>query len=225
MALGKIAQILVDDIEPQFKRVRFTLSTDYQWGSGWDNYLSKEAFDDAMCSCFGSNGWNVREPEESSGCVTVRKYDGQYLYLHPMEITGYIRPDALSELNDILSEVSEDIIHSHDGGKLGEDVYALSDCDVARLFSEHKAEIWDEISPFVNKTDPKYLNNDIFDKLLPEAVIPRNNESSGVGYFSSMIEYGMLINEAASILEMQKRIKDMQQNKNNQHKKSKPSVR
>ncbi len=224
MALGKIAEILVDGLEPQFKRVRFNLSTDYQWGSGWDNLHSNEVFTDAMRSCFGSNGWNVRGPEDS-GCVTVRTFDGQYLYIHPMEITGYIRSDALPEINDILSEVSEDIIHSHDGGKLGEDVYALNDCDVARLFSKHKAEIWDEISPVVNETDPKYLNNTIFDKLLPEAVIPRNDESAGVGYFSSMIEYGLLINEAASILEMQKRIKVMQQNKNNQHKKSKASGR
>ncbi len=207
MALGKIAKILVGDLEPEFKRFRIGLTTDYEWGSGWPNHLSSVAFDNVMYKFFSSNGWHVREPEDSGGCITARKH-GQYLYLHPMEISGYIRPENLTELRDIVSLVGENIIHSHDEGRLGEDVYALSDCAVVRLFADHKKEIWEALEPLVNENDPKYLNNHIFDELLEDTVIPRNDELSGICLSSASIEYGMLVNEAATLLEMRERQKD-----------------
>ncbi len=201
MALGKIAKILVGDRKPAFRRVRFNLVTDYKMGSGWGfaGRFASANFRDAMVNFFGSNGWAVRLPEDSYTCVTVRK-NGQYLYLHPMEITGYIKEESLEELRTILSFVPEDVLHGFDEGRLGEEVYSLSDGDIVNLFREHKAEIWSILSSALAKHEGKPIEWVVWDYVSSEAIIPRDNETSGGGRSSSDIENVLLINEAASLL-------------------------
>lgn len=198
--MGYLARILVGDMKPRFKRVCFRIHTEYQWGCGWTRNGANASFEKAMARAFADAEWAVTFPTKGSGsCVTVRKF-GQYLYLHPMEVTGYLLPDCISEVAEILASIDKEIVFGVDEVRLDDDVYALSDADVVLLFTEHKREIWDAIAPKIAQVDPKQLRGYVFDELLEDAVIPRNNESCGGVLSSNMVEYAMLCNEATTLL-------------------------
>ncbi len=203
MGIGKIreiAKIITEDMVPKFRRVRINIHTAYQWGPGWTGNvaLNARAFAYAIRQAFTSAGWNVVAPDIF--CSALEAYShGQYLYLHPMEITGYICEKSLEEVRNILLTVNKEIIYSVDEGTFYEGVYDITDSDVLRAFWNHKDEVWKIIKETVAKHPNATKESLVWNYLYPQAAIPRANKEGGLILSSSNIEYIYLLNEVDSI--------------------------
>ena len=135
-----------------YKRVRIPIITSYVWGSGWPNTQDGYKFDAEVRNALEKAGFEVNEAKDSSSCLFIREKDGPYLYLHPMEFTGYLTDKQVFRVLEALDSVDS---ITGVGDVVAEDVYKISDSAYRGFLMRHVKKI--------NKWLDEHPTNDGFD--------------------------------------------------------------
>ena len=154
------------------KTVNFAISAGYVWGKGWT--INDEPFRKEISSVLEKNGWEITFSKPNSGISDIAHRDSEYLYLHPMDVSGYIYPEHFYELKEVLSD---NTTFSLDHGNISEndDVYPVDDFDIISIFRKNIDSIDNVIlSHFKNKAS----ENDIYDILYRNCKINRTDSRS-----------------------------------------------
>ncbi len=134
----KTIEKVMENIVAPYRQIRIAIKSGYRAGSGWKGNEDKcNQFEEDTRREFRAEGWKVVVDEYSGFSDRVYK-DGQYLYLHPMDITGYIRSENLDEITGILarcSTVSVCVVF------WGDSVYEVTDDEIRAAFRSHRTEV------------------------------------------------------------------------------------
>ena len=85
----------------------FYIDSAYQYGDGFPDEASRDAFNREVTDLFRQAGWDIRKGRLSGECdYAVRDSGRESLYLHPMEFAGIIRPESVPEIESLLAQAT-----------------------------------------------------------------------------------------------------------------------
>jgi hypothetical protein len=84
-----------------YRNIYFRLDTGYKWGKGLEENQTLNFYKD-ITSLFKESGWEVIEAKRHI-CPDVFK-GKNHLYLHPMEASGELQEELISEVENILNK-------------------------------------------------------------------------------------------------------------------------
>lgn len=136
----------------KYKKVIFNLDTAYKWGRGWTS-AEAQAFEDEVYPKLEEAGYTIRRSIDSMASDTIDEKDGTYLYLHPMDWSGYLKEEDIEKIYNILKSVSPDICHVTSYKTW--DCYELSDYKYEQILCENASDIvkWIIANPYKNGFD------------------------------------------------------------------------
>lgn len=170
----------------EFLKTRIGIETAYKWGEGWTTQEAKD-FENELYPKLIREGFAIEQPKDSIGCDHIRKgnniglvnyHDKTDLYLHPMELTGYIRKDDLSDLLRILG--SCDCIH-----KIGQlttsEVYDITDAGYIELLMNNAVNIKENFIDKLHENErfKRLYGNDGFE-FAKKFRLPRVGDGTGI---------------------------------------------
>jgi hypothetical protein len=167
-------------------RVMITIKSDYGWGSGWTSGERKR-FEDIVYSALEGAGYDVVPPEDDLGCPHLRVKAGLPmhmrdnrldLYMHPMEFTGYAKPEDVEKIMNILNNECSDAVYGTEL-VIDEEVYDLNDYGYKKIIMENAGEIMDCIEKARGKG---YVPYEVGFEFARECRIPRYGDGSGLGF-------------------------------------------
>ena len=166
--MTELKSILFNGIKPSFKAVHIQINAGYVWGKGWT--VDSTPFESEIATLFDNNDWNLSFPEKGSGCCIKAYKKGQYLYLHPMCIEGYIDPKNETEITMMLKDATTFKVNQlyYSG-----DVYDMADSSIISLYNEHVEKVNKLILLFFKE---KRRFNDVFDILYKDSKVARKGE-------------------------------------------------
>ena len=140
-------------VNPSFKTFRFNIYCGYEWGSGYIASGQKEFFEDVVCpAVMEEMGWSFQKGDSGSAPIGA-KHDEGYVYMHPMEITGYIRPDLADKLIKSFEKFREGKVRVTSDITYFFDVFDMEDRDVAKYYYLHKDFFKNELKELINEND------------------------------------------------------------------------
>lgn len=140
-------------VKASFKTFRFNIYCGYEWGQGYTDSEQKEFFEDIVCpAVMKEMGWSFRKGDNGSA-PTGTKYDEGYVYMHPMEITGYIRLDLADKLIKSFEKFGEEKVRVTSYITCFFNVFDMKDRDVAKYYYLHKDFFKNELKELVNEND------------------------------------------------------------------------
>lgn len=178
-------------LEPsEFKRVYIGIHSDYQMGTGWTEKQAN-TFHTEVHNKLRSYGFTVDEPKDSYSCAILSKgykHDKTYLYLHPMEFTGYIRDEDCEKVMSALAECKciKDFTL-----KFQHECYDLRDVQYSNLITQNAMNIINRFKENYDKTD-KSVIDDFAWEFAKNNNIPRVGDKSG--FSSDDIGYNTIRN-------------------------------
>ena len=88
------------------KEFYFYLDSAYQYGDGFPDEASRDAFNREATDLFRQAGWDIKTGDQRAGkCDTALRDGGrESLYLHPMEFVGVIRTESVPEIESLLAQ-------------------------------------------------------------------------------------------------------------------------
>lgn len=85
-----------------YRKVYFRIDSDYKWDIGFSSDAEKLRFHQEAADLFRSTGWEIKP--RSRDCISNTVVKGvQNLYLHPMEFSGVISEDEISQIEALLA--------------------------------------------------------------------------------------------------------------------------
>ena len=166
-------------------RVRISISSDYEWGSGW-NELQSKRFENVVYTALTKSGEFYIKNDDNSPfyCPHLKSYKSKMdLYIHPMEFTGYATPEEMNKVIDILSNECSSVIY-HISIQEDEKIYDLSDKEYKEILIDNTKEIINEIAK--TKEERGFIGDIGFD-FARECRIPRYGDGTGLGCFDTDI--------------------------------------
>ena len=86
-----------------YQQTHFTIRGSYEYGNGFPDELSADAFQQEIEGLFRSAGWEIVPGNGHGGCAhAVREKED--LYLHPMEVSGIILRDSVPKVEALLRQ-------------------------------------------------------------------------------------------------------------------------
>jgi len=175
----------------EYKRVYIGIHGDYQMGTGW-NRQQANAFHTEVHNKLRSYGFTVNEPNDNSGsCAELSKgykFDKTYLYLHPMEFTGYLKDE---DCEKVLSALSECKCIKDYTLKYQQECYDLNDVQYSNLITQNAIGI-------INRFKDNYgdARHDVIDSFAWEFAMRNNIQrvGDGAGFSSDNIGYNTIKN-------------------------------
>lgn len=174
----------------EYQAIFIAIKSDYKWGSGW-TLEEKTRFESIVYPKLKEAGFDIKEGAMSVTCDHLvsleRKEDtnGKIwggnkldLYMHPMEFTGYAKPEDTAKIMDVLKNCPECIYDV----KLqkAETVYDLSDNEYERILLDNSQKIIETMATAKAKRIP--LLFDIGFDFARQCRIPRFGDSVSGGY-------------------------------------------
>lgn len=126
--------------ESVYKKVRINLISAYKWGRGWTP-SEAETFKNEVFPALERAGFVIKEGTSYGGCETLtdkEKFSSTYLYLHPMEFTGYMKDEDIEKVLDVVRNCS--CIERVEAPQI-EIAYGVTDQEYASILAEHSKEI------------------------------------------------------------------------------------
>ena len=85
----------------------FYIYSAYQYGDGFPDESSRDAFNREVTDLFRQAGWDIRKGRLSGECdYAVRDSGRESLYLHPMELAGVVRTESVPEIESLLAQAT-----------------------------------------------------------------------------------------------------------------------
>lgn len=138
-----------------YRNVHFRLESGYRWGIGLDQSKSEE-FHEEINNLFIDAGWEIKQKEFSCACPEAEKGKNR-LYLHPMDASGELQEDMVSEVEEILSK-GKTFKHYHTD--IYEILYDMSDEEYQSWLNERKENIEKDIlEAFATKRKNLFITN------------------------------------------------------------------
>ena len=81
----------------------FYIDSAYQYGDGFPDDASRDAFNQEVADLFRQAGWDIQKGKLSGECDYAVK-NNESLYLHPMEFAGVIRTESVPEIKSLLAQ-------------------------------------------------------------------------------------------------------------------------
>lgn len=200
--VNNLKETLMKDLKPNYTSVKFFIDAGYKWGKGWT--VDSTPFKNEMLDIFMHQlKWDVTIPaEDSSSAIKVKKW-GEYLYLHPMELSGYMNEKEITSMAQILSDCQTFGLKSvkNLGG-----LYSLAESEIFKIFTRSDVvEALDNLLFSVFNT-PRY-DYIIFDKIYHNVRIPLVDTYCG-GSSSNELQYLLILQEIEVLIRMGKLKKD-----------------
>lgn len=135
----------------------------YGWGTGYYSQELMELFD-KFCETISYNldeliSDNVIYVEGgNSECSTIKgkkEYNKSYVYLHPMEFTGYLKEEDINNLCNYINSYFRDNENISASIRYMNDTVSISDEKYTELIYEHSKEILEKINKYYAKLSPK----------------------------------------------------------------------
>jgi len=84
----------------------FYIDSAYQYGNGFPDDASRDAFTQEAADLFRQAGWDIKTGDQRAGkCDTALRDGGrESLYLHPMEFVGVVRTESVPEIESLLAQ-------------------------------------------------------------------------------------------------------------------------
>ena len=149
---------------PTYKTFRFSIHSGYEWGHGYTNSLQREFFEETVCPAVAkAMDWSFIRGESSCDCPFSAKYNEGYMYMHPMEITGYIKPELIDKLVNAFNKFGDGKVTVSSDVTWYFDVFDMKDRDVAKYYYLHKDAFKSELkellfeNPILKKNIPTYI--------------------------------------------------------------------
>ena len=148
---------------PMYQKTYFDIDSDYRWGIGYSSDEARAAFQEESSELFEKLGWSIKPGEPGRGICDTALKGKQELYLHPMQFSGVIRNDEISEI--------EGALHTAKTFRLREtrcfDRYEdMSDEAYAAYLDEHRGEMVQAIlSAYTTKRRNLFVAGDISERI------------------------------------------------------------
>lgn len=84
-----------------YLRVYFRVEAGYIWGEGMPSE-NRDRFCQEVREILSGIGFSISAPRISGGCPEAQR-GGEYLYCHPMELSGYVAENSIEEIKPLLS--------------------------------------------------------------------------------------------------------------------------
>lgn len=171
--------------ESVYKKVRINLITAYKWGRGWTS-SEAEAFKNEVFPALERAGFVIKEGTSYGGCETLtdkENFSQTYLYLHPMEFTGYLKDEDIEKVLNVVKNCT--CIERVEAPQI-EIAYDVTDEEYASILADHSKELLEMMREAKEK---KRLYDFEFD-FMRGYRIPRVGDSSCLS--SSDFEYKWL---------------------------------
>lgn len=123
-----------------YRSIHFRLESGYKWGEGMEENKTNDFYDD-ITNLFKSCGWEIKGKRSFSSCPVVTK-DKNSLYLHPMDASGELQEDLITEVEEILSKGKT---FTHFQTNICEILYDMSDEEYQKYLDENKNQIESDI--------------------------------------------------------------------------------
>ena len=129
----------------KLKKVMINIDSAYKWGTCW-TLEEKRAFEDEIYPALMSKGFRIHNGDGYGSCETIKEKDGTYLYLHPMQFSGYMTIEDIQKVMDVLTNAKT--VNSVSTPIL-EDVERISDREYEYILVENAKLIneWIEKNP------------------------------------------------------------------------------
>lgn len=136
-----------------YRSIHFRLESGYKWGEGMEEDRTNDFYDD-ITNLFKNGGWTIKEKRSSSSCPVVTK-DKNRLYLHPMDASGELQEDLISEVEEILSKGKT---FTHYNTDIYEILHDMSDEEYQIYLEENRNNIESDIlNAFKTKRKNLYI--------------------------------------------------------------------
>ncbi len=128
-----------------YVHIHLPIRTAYEWGSGWRDAKDCNAFEEDIRTLRFGYPKKIEEPRVSGSCPSLTgktRADKTNLYLHPMEITGYV---LKSEIPDLIKELEQmpSIENVCKENLIVTEVYDIKDSGYLRLMMKNMNRIKD----------------------------------------------------------------------------------
>lgn len=137
-----------------YKDIYFRIKAGYKWGEGMED-KQKAAFYAEIQSIFESAGWNITKPKFSGCCPEAHKGISR-LYCHPMDISGELAENLVTEVKELLQQGTT-FEHYHTDEY--ETIFDMSDEAYQSYLDENKEQIQaDVLKAFTTKRSNLYYD-------------------------------------------------------------------
>ena len=134
---------------PEYKTFRFHLKSGYEWGAGYTDLSKKEFFEKKVCPAVAkAMDWSFIQ-RKNSDCPFSAKYNEGYMYMHPMEITGYIKTELIAKLVNAFNKFGDGKVTVSSDVTWYFDVFDMKDRDVAKYYYLHKDTFKNELKEII----------------------------------------------------------------------------
>lgn len=134
---------------PKFKTFRFRIESGYEWGHGYTDSAKADFFEKEVCpSVMKEMGWSFIAGH--SGTAPMGRHDNEgFVYMHPMEITGYINPELISKLVNAFKKFGEEKVTVSSDVIWYFSVFDMKDKEVENYYYLHKDAFKNELKELI----------------------------------------------------------------------------
>lgn len=158
-----------------YRKVRIGIDSAYKWGQGW-THQDAEVFHVQVINGLFDAGFTIKSEKHSGSSPSIigkNQFDPTYLYLHPMEFTGYMKTEDVKKVLEVLNSCDCVSVYKTELG----DVYELSDVEYGKILAKHSAEILNFVRSYNDEHGNLYECGLDFIK---KYRIPRVGDTNGV---------------------------------------------
>ena len=197
-----LKKVIMRDLKPEYTIVKFFIDAGYKWGKGWT--IDSTPFKNEILQVFMKDlQWDVTIPAESSPSAMTAKKWGEYLYLHPMELSGYMKEKNIPNMARVLADCRTFGLESV---KTFGGLYSLTESEMFNIFARQDViEALDKLLFSVFST-PHY-DYIIFDEVYCDVRIPLLDSYCG-GMSMDEFLYLLILQEIEVLIRMGKLQKD-----------------
>ena len=135
---------------PMYKTFRFGVESGYVWGQGYSTTNQQNFFNNVVCpAVIKEMEWAFTYGESSRDCPTGAKYNEGYVYMHPMEITGYIKPELIDKLVNAFNKFGDGKVVVSSDVTWYFSVFDMKDREVTKYYYLHKDAFKNELKELI----------------------------------------------------------------------------
>lgn len=150
----------------EYKKFRIHIDGYYYWGDGYKTRKDYEDFEKVM-DLIENNIDNIFESrygnditfahKDCRQLISINQYCPVYIYFHPMEFSGILKENDITNLSNYITYASQKIGRDDITVRLGniEDTYHLDEGDYINLIYQNSDNIIKIVQEYVNKLSPK----------------------------------------------------------------------
>lgn len=135
---------------PTYKTFHFNIHSGYERGYGYTNLNQKDFFENVVCpAVIKEMHWGFSKGEFSGDCPTGAKYNEGYVYMHPLEISGYIKTELIDKLVNAFNKFGDGKVTVSSDVTWQFDVFDIKDRETAKYYYLHKDAFKSELKELI----------------------------------------------------------------------------